>query len=112
TLNDQIRWLNGGITAASILTHDPFLFDIILADSTQAALSDTLLPLTLPDLSVFTERSWSLAFSPIALAGEQTAVGGRLLSATLTVREVPEPSTLLLLIGAGWIAAALVRCRA
>jgi hypothetical protein len=99
TFADRVRFQNSGIAAASILTHQPFLFDITLTDSTEAALADLTLPQVLPPLADFTQRSWYLAFSPVALLGvDQTRVEGRLLTASVTPA-VPEPevATLMLL---------------
>jgi hypothetical protein len=96
-----VRFHNTGVTAASILTHQPFLFDIALTDSTAAALADLTLPEVLPPLSDFTQRSWFLAFTPIALLDvDQTRVEGRLLTASVTP-SVPEPPVAaLMLLGA------------
>ena len=98
TFNDRIRFGNDGVTAANLGTHIPFEFEIEIEDASQNAFSDLALPLTLPDLALFTERSWALFFTPIALMGfDQTRVEGRLLTATLTTVDVPEPSSVALL---------------
>ena len=99
TFADRLRFLNNGIVAASIVSHQPFLFDVTLADSNAATLVDLTLPQTLPPLADFTQRSWYLAFTPIALSGiDQTRVEGSLLTASVTPA-VPEPglATLMLL---------------
>jgi hypothetical protein len=98
TFSDRLNFANVGITAASVGTHVPFLFQILLHDSAQLALGTTDLPLTLPGVGAFTEASWMLAFTPVALVGEQTGVRGRLLSVTLTPRAVPEPPQVALLV--------------
>jgi hypothetical protein len=99
TFNDRLDFSNVGIAASSVGTHDPFLFRITLEDAAQLALTTTDLPVSLPPLSAFTDRSWILAFTPIALAPfEQTGVSGRLLSATFTPLAVPEPSVIVLLL--------------
>jgi hypothetical protein len=101
TFADRVRFNNTGVAAASILAHHPFLFDIALTDSTAAALADLTLPQVLPPLADFTQRSWFLAFSPIALLDvDQTRVEGRLLTASVTP-SVPEPRVAaLMLLGA------------
>jgi hypothetical protein len=109
--NDRIRFSNFPAAGASFGTHDPLGFLITLADDTMAALGDLDLPLALPALSSFTERSWELTFTPIALLGiEQTRVEGRLLGLTLTVvpGAVPAPPTPALLL-AGVAALLLAR---
>ena len=58
TFNDRIRFGNDGVTAANLGTHIPFEFEIEIEDASQNAFSDLALPLTLPDLALFTERSW------------------------------------------------------
>lgn len=99
TFDDLLAFSNAGIAAASIGTHVPFRFGILLQDIARLALSDTGLPESLPALTAFTERSWILAFTPIALLGfEQTGVRGRLLSLTLVPLTVPEPSVIVLLL--------------
>jgi hypothetical protein len=99
TLADRLQFSNSGVAAASVGTHDPFLFQIILQDIAELALAGLDLPESLPALGAFTERSWMLAFTPIALMGfEQTGVSGTLLSVTLTPLSVPEPAVLVLLL--------------
>jgi hypothetical protein len=107
TLNDRFLLTGVGITAASILTHDPVSFTILLEDASQAAFSSLDLPLALPDLVSFTERSWQLLFTPVPLLGfEPTAfVGGRLTTLEIRVHPVPGPgAALLLLVGTGLLA--------
>jgi hypothetical protein len=96
---DRVRFHNTGVAAASISTHTPFEFAIALTVTAAAALADLSLPEVLPPLADFTQRTWSLAFTPVALLGaDQTRVEGRLLALSVTP-SVPEPriATLMLL---------------
>jgi hypothetical protein len=105
TLDDQFRLL-AFVTAPSVLTHVPFLFEILLVDAGQAAFSTLDLPLALPGLGAFTERSWQLTFTPITIEGDTNAfVRGRLTELEIGIRAVPGPAPwVLLLAGCGALA--------
>jgi hypothetical protein len=97
SLADTYTFSNLGIVGTSVGTHVPFMFRITLQDTTGLALGSLDLPESLPALAAFTDRSWLLAFTPVALQGEQTGVRGTLLSAQLTPLAVPEPASIALL---------------
>jgi len=77
------------VSGPSVGSDPPKTFALRVRDDTASALSSDALPVTPPDLAIFTSTTWFLLFD----SGAQ--VGGPLTSLTLAI---PEPSSLVLFI--------------
>lgn len=103
TFNDSFRLEAHGLSSPSIPPdHLPAYLAITLEDASKTVFSSLDLPLAL-GLASFGERTWYLQFTPIPLLGvdSNNFVSGRLSTLEITVREVPGPPTVLLVLLAG-----------
>lgn len=100
TFHDAMTFRGAGLVSGgtpSIGSHDPVTMGLRFFDASDAALGSLALPTTAADLAGFADRTWSLVFSPLPLAGFEpaAAVGGRVTSVAIVV---PEPAAAFLLL--------------